>query len=108
MFDFDKVRGIEWDEAGMVQAVDSVVKNDPYFPKAPPNQSEWEEEGYTKDDEMLWLSFRNAYLLMARLLADREQDEKHAAVIRHLSERFIRLYELRRRDEWQWNWNSGN
>jgi len=69
MFDFDKVKAIEWNEAGMVQAVDSVMKNDPYFPKAPPKLEHWEKEGYTRTDELLWLSFKNPYLLMARLLA---------------------------------------
>jgi len=103
MFDFDKVRGIEWDEEGMVQAVESVVRNDPYFPRAPPELGEWEVEGYTKADEMLWLSFRNPHLLMAKVLAGWEGNEGDAAVICRMSERFVRLRELRRATEYQVN-----
>jgi hypothetical protein len=104
MFDFDKVRGIEWNEAGMVQAVNSVVKNDPYFPKAPPCLSDGDKEGYGPADNLLWLSFRNPYLLMARLLAGREGNKENAAVIRKLSERFVQLCELRRNQEERSKW----
>jgi hypothetical protein len=104
MFDFDKVRGIEWNEAGMVQAVYSVVKNDPYFPKAPPCLDNWDKEGYGAADQLLWLSFRKPYLLMARLLAGCEGNEENAVVIRKLSERFVQLCELRRNQEERMKW----
>lgn len=87
MFDFDKVRPMSWDEEGVKLAVNSVVKNDPYYPK-PPKAGE-DKNGLKQS---LWTFFKSSYLDASDRLGE-THNASEMTIIKSLSRRFIQEWE---------------
>lgn len=87
MFDFDKVKHMSSDKAGVCQAVDAFMKNAPYYPR--PRQS-------PPRAVQLWHSFITSYLEMAaRLLVDTSQQ------VKDLPQLFLNLVEYMQKERWE-------
>jgi len=80
MIDFNQVRRMTMDEAGIKTATEAFMINDPYYPR-PLDQ--------TAAGQKLWAVFKEAYLSTSKLLQKYQEAEDKAVEWNGLPERFV-------------------
>lgn len=90
VLDFDRVRPIGLDEAGVKQAVEAAVENEPYLPRP---------LGESRDDKDLWAAFAVSYVEAARVILDVAEAEVARLPVRFLQGLVEKERERKEREE---------